>query len=222
MNFEKVKKQLIKLENPTPSSLIAGIAATVPFFGGLFSEGIHLSVNNFQAKKRTQFLDIILADSKSITSEMVNDIEFIINFAKTLEAVNRLTTNDKIVYFATLIKKGYFTSEPIINDEFEEYLNLLNELSYRELYILFNYVNHSKDKLKTNIKENEMLKLFYSVTTQELDISDNEIMCILERLQNKQLCIFSEGFETGEYWCTTAYYDKFAKRVSLQTTQNNK
>ncbi len=213
MSFNEVKKQLLKSESSIPSSVITGIASAVPLVGGLLSESIHITVNKFQQKKRSDFLDRVLADEAIITSEMVNNIEFIINFAKTLESVNRLAENDKIVYFANLIKKGYFTAEPIINDEFQEYLSLLNELSFRELYILFNYVNFTKEKQIKNIGDSEELKSLYSMIKQKFDISDSEIMCILERLQNKQLCVYSYGFETGKYWCTTSYYDKFEKRV---------
>ena len=81
-------------------------------------------------------LEIILSDSENITSDMVNNVEFIINFARLLEVVNRLASNDKIKYFANLLKNGYFTEDKIANDKFEEYLNLVNELSYRELFLL--------------------------------------------------------------------------------------
>lgn len=48
-------------------------------------------------------VDIILKNSYSITSEMVNDVEFIVNYARVREAVKRLATNDKVKFFGNLI-----------------------------------------------------------------------------------------------------------------------
>lgn len=60
----------------------------------------------------------------------VNDIEFIMNFKRTLDAVNRLANNDKVVYFANLLKNGYMKENKISNDEYEENLRILGELSF--------------------------------------------------------------------------------------------
>ena len=50
--------------------------------------------------KGENLLDIILSDTEMITTDMSSDVECIISFKKTVEAVDRLTTNDKIVYFS--------------------------------------------------------------------------------------------------------------------------
>lgn len=84
---------------------------------------------------------------------MVNDIEFILNFAKTIEAVNRLASNDKVKYFANLLKNGYFVSEKILNDTFDEYLHLLSVLSYREIeYLWFLYSFQTENLGKSKVK----------------------------------------------------------------------
>ena len=70
---------------------------------------------------------------------MVNDVEFIMNFAKTMKAVNMLTNGDKVKFYGNLLVNGYLSARgKILTDEFEEYLELINSLSYRELeYLLF-------------------------------------------------------------------------------------
>ena len=179
MSFNDVKKELLRLENPIPSSVISGITAAVPLVGSLMSEGVNLIFNDFQIKKRKEFLDIILSESDKITSDMVNDIEFIINFAKMLEVINRLSSNDKIKYFANLMKNGYFTNDKIINDEFEEYLDILNRLSYREI----NYLLFMKDQ------ENKFSKLRKTRKNINYHISWNRF--------NR---LFSEKFNTKGYY----------------------
>ena len=76
----------------------------IPVLGELIDGTIDASLNKFQQSRRNELLDIVLNTSETITTEMVNDVQFIINFAKTLEAVNRLGSNDKVRYFANIIK----------------------------------------------------------------------------------------------------------------------
>ena len=96
-------------------------------------------------------LDEILKNDIELCTVDVNDVEFIMNFKKTLDAVNRLSNNDKIKYFANLLRNGYMKKEKISNDEYEEFLRILNDLSYREInYIFFLYDFENK-----NDKENK-------------------------------------------------------------------
>ena len=50
--------------------------------GDLIDSSTNKLLNDFQQKKEQELLDVILQDDHSITSEMVNDVEFIINFAR--------------------------------------------------------------------------------------------------------------------------------------------
>ncbi|MCM1263239.1 MAG: hypothetical protein NC313_11020 [Butyrivibrio sp.] len=75
---------------------------------------------------------------------MVNDIEFIVNYSRTLDAVHRLATNDKVKFFGNLIRNGYLSGEHIENDEFEEYLDILVTLSYRQLECLAEFYQKSR------------------------------------------------------------------------------
>lgn len=73
----------------------------------------------------------------SVTSDMVNDVEFIMSFAKTRNAVNKVLNGDKVKFYGNLLTNGYLNGkEKISTDEFEEYIELINTLSYRELEYL--------------------------------------------------------------------------------------
>ena len=134
--------------NPTVRSMINVIKIAVPFFGDLIDESLCSTFENNQKKKREQLLDIVLSDKQSITPDMVNDVEFIVNFTRVMEAVNRLARNEKVRHFANLIKNGYLvnSASKISNDEFEEYFYEISRLSFRELeYLAFFWkfaVNH--------------------------------------------------------------------------------
>lgn len=215
-NLNEVKQKINEIERRIDSKFKIPVKAAInliPFLGEVFNEiGENILIKK-QNESRKVLIDLIMKDNEEITIELVKDIEFIMNFAKMVEVIDRLAKNDKIKYFANLLKNGYLYEDRINNDEFEEYLNQLKELSYREIYILINYVESMKNKRIKNIGDSLELELFYEEMKSKLGINKNEIICILERLQNKQLCIFSEGLDTGKYWCSTAYYDKFSSRI---------
>ena len=155
VEFEIAKAQLRTADtivdnicNPAVRSMISVVKMSVPFIGDLIDESLCATFEDNQKKKRKQLLDTILSDKQSITPDMVNDIEFILNFTRVMEVVNRLARNEKVKYFANLIKNGYLVNSDsrISNDEFEEYFNEISRLSFRELeYLAFFWkfaVNH--------------------------------------------------------------------------------
>ena len=135
-----IKKEIILSEkiynNPLTKNIIAIYNQVIPF-GEVVTTNIEIMIDNFTKKKHQEFLETILSDNNLIVSADVNDIEFIMNFKRTLDAVNRLANNDKVVYFANLLKNGYMKENKISNDEYEENLRILGELSFWELNYLF-------------------------------------------------------------------------------------
>ena len=132
--FDTTKARLKELELAVPVGKVAisSVLSTIPVIGPLVDGAIDATLTAFQEKKRKELVDIILT-GEVITSDRVNDIEFIFNMAKTMEAVNRLATNDKIKYFANLMKNGYFSKSKIQSDTFDEFLHMVSTLSCREI-----------------------------------------------------------------------------------------
>lgn len=124
--------------NPVVDSGLMSVVKAIPVIGDMIDSTTNKLIENFQKKKELEFIEIVLKDKYSITSEMVNDVEFIVNYNRTLEVVRRLATNDKVKYLANLIRNGYLVGNHIENNEFEEYLDILNTMSYREIdYLIF-------------------------------------------------------------------------------------
>lgn len=135
-NIKEIKD--IRTSPIVQSTLLSPLKA-IPIIGDLIDSTTENLLDEFQKKKEQELIDIIFSDTERITTEMVNDVEFIVNFNRTLEVVKRLATNDKIKYFGNLIKNGYMIDKHIENSIFEEYLNLLNGLSYREICLLVDF-----------------------------------------------------------------------------------
>ena len=179
-------------DNPVVSSIVS-VGKQMPFLGNLIDTIIDGVINEFQKNKRHQLLDLILYDQENITSDMVSDVEFIINFMKVLESVNRLATNDKIQFFANLIRNGYLSSEnkKIECNDFDEFHDILCRLSFREIkYLIFMWNNASYHDGKL---VNKQWVEFKEIFSREFPDNDPEI--VYKRLS--RTAFISEVIETA-------------------------
>lgn len=155
---EVQKEQLCKIneiknfkENPIVGEILLAPLKAIPVLGDFVDASTEKILNDFQQKKEEELLNIILQEDYSITSDMVNDVEFIINFARVREAVARLATADKIEYFGNLIRNGYLKEKRIQGNVFDEYIHILDSMSYREIKCLADYKEYC-DALLQNSK----------------------------------------------------------------------
>ena len=130
--------------NPVASAAISFIK-TIPCIGDLIDDSLEYALTDFQSKKQQQLLEVISnTPVGKVTSDMINDVEFIMSFAKINNAVNKLSNGDKVKFYGNLLVNGYLgEGDRILVDEFEEYLELINSLSYRELKYLSFFKEYS-------------------------------------------------------------------------------
>ena len=190
-------------ENPVVGSVLLAPIKAIPVLGDLIDSSTEKVLNDFQQKKEQELLDVIIQDNNhSITSEMVNDVEFIINFARIKEVVKRLATTDKIEYFGNLIRNGYLQGEHIDSSVFDEYIHMLNTMSYREIQYLIEYKKYceesykkSKSTKRTNGKiYNNKYEAFCRDYSKQIGVSTREIDYVF--LHIKQTGFIEEEFET--------------------------
>lgn len=181
------KKEIISMEkiinNPIAKNFMAIYRTIIPF-GDLIDTNVNIVINKFMKEKHELLLNRILSNTETICTIDINDVEFIMNFKKTLDAVNRLSNNDKVIYFANLLKNGYLTNNRISNDEYEEYLRTLNELSFREInYIFFLY----KFELNNNKEDKKYWYKFMDEFEKEFKINKYRSYEIYKRISNTGL-----------------------------------
>lgn len=181
-------------------------------------------IKEFQSKKQKRFLDIILINEQLITSEKVTNITFIMEFAKTLDVVNRLHSNDKLDYIAKLFKKSFV--ERSVNEydanAFEEHLHRLEYLSEREIKLLVELYKiqnkeeqnkeqdeqgDSNNKLKNNWIE------FKQLVSREYNIDEDDIISIFSGLSMSGYCRQSQilnfsGTQKNNPFFITSYFEK--------------
>ena len=220
-NFEDAKLNLQNAEaavaiynNPTVKA-VKSLLSKIPVIGTLIDEITENTLKCFQEKKRQEFIDIILSSGENITSDKVNDVEFLINFAKTVEAVDRLATNDKVKYFANLLKSGYFSGERMNADLFDEMLNSLKSLTLTQIKIIVywgKYDFSNNDKAWENFEKDLM---------SEFQLTASEFYGQLNSISKTGLCRQRGGFtfaSESDYELTD-YYHRMQEYVLEKTNE---
>lgn len=193
-------------QNPVVDSVLMAPIKQIPVIGDLIDSSTDKILEKFQHKKEQELVDVILSDKNLITTEMVNDVEFIINYARVVDAVKRLATNDKVKYFGNLIRNGYLSGNHIENSEFEENLNILNTMSYREIQYLVDYKKYCDEKcnqkkaksvkMQGNYSQYNIWERFETEYSELLGIKKSELYCIFMRI--KQTGFIDEEFATED------------------------
>ncbi len=210
-------------QNPIIKCLI-DMTKSIPAYGLLVSLGDNvvssLLIKAF-AKKFKIVVDEILNSDKAITIDMLNDIDSIQSFRQMMMLVDKTNIDEKVILFARLYKNSYIADDRIVNDEYEEYLQLIDELSFREIDLLIIYDQYfgEVDKIEGLIDESSQFKQFMDEITIKYSMEENEVIDIIERLCCKGLCFHSmENYSCdigeGKESFTTEYFKKFAKRIS--------
>lgn len=124
-----------QLKDIWSNPVVKTIIGLIPRLSTAVSSGVEQLIERRQKEKLEELFEIVLKDGE-ITMDDVQDVDCIMEFAKTIDVVNRLIRNDKIVYMANLLKSSIKEKERDV-DEFEELLNKLAALSVREIELLY-------------------------------------------------------------------------------------
>lgn len=190
MELEKIIKDsqnIDRLDNviKTPVySVLIEMIKLIPVIGGLTDEIVKNRVSEYQKQKRKALVEYINNDKQIRYSDDVNDVEFLINFAKTLEAVDRISSSEKIRYFANLIKESYLKTEKTNVHYYDEFLDTLNGLSYREIDLLCEVYRY---EISLTSPDEFIWKNLYENITVNVSFDTEEIKSIFMRLQGKGL-----------------------------------
>ena len=136
-NFEMAKTELQDMEaiadffsNPMIKSGME-MLGEIPGIGSLAKNLLEQEVAGFQKRKREEFLSYITESGELIAKSDVADVPFLMELARTLEVLNRLATNEKVLYIANLFKHTFLLAGDRDIDLYEENLKRLEELSIR-------------------------------------------------------------------------------------------
>lgn len=175
------------------------------------------------------FAEEIISLNLNPPEEQVKSREFCEAIGATALRVLETAREEKIRLFARLfasyVRQNDCTAEGF--DAFEEDLQILDDLSYREFQLLLVLRKHEL-QFPSTPNENEVQRTghywdnFHSESTKLLGISDDELNPMLQRLVRTGLC----QIITGTYWdylgnrgYLTPRFAKFLQRLNMPDFQ---
>ncbi len=206
-------------ENPVVKCLLGAIKVDL---GGIGS-GIETKLRERQKYKEKVFLEAVCADG-TVTMKDVEDVDFIIEFAMTYNAVMKLLQNEKTIFFANLLKNTALSSQRNTNI-FQEALERLCSLSYREIEMLF-LLKQCQERYEIehyNIAEESIQRVrniwkdFINKAEKKLELSEEMIESIFCGIERTGFCrvvnVLYPG-ATSKCYCVSCYFDEFAYYIS--------
>lgn len=227
--YNKIKRFVELSEHPVVKILINYI---FPVFAPGLESAIAAKLQKTQKERLAQICEIIISD-KNITPEMIKDAEDILSFAKMYDVARKLITNDKVHYLARLYK-NLIVSEDKNYDVYEEYLQRLDELSFKELEILHILdkvdlviedlrMGHPRDLVNEEIQQKRALEIekkwidFQETIMNIFEIEKLDLEGYMMGISRSGFCVKFNQFHTPQrtnsIYGVTNYYRNFAKMI---------
>jgi hypothetical protein len=180
---------------------------------GALEAGLVTKIQNVREERLKTFFDELEAGKIQLTRELIESEDFLHCYFATVRAALNSRRREKIQMFARLLKSSAMPLSFSGTDEYEEYLSILDDLSYREILVLATLERYT-GQFPLGPEENELQRAnrFWDDFTKELEhnlgLPAGEIDGVLTRL-NRTGC-----YETF----TGAYLDYSGGRGRLTAT----
>lgn len=183
-----------------------------------------------QEHKYITFLDTLLYHQESYKPIDIDSHDFLHKFLITAKVIGLTRSNEKIKLLAQFLKDSEIKdSQQIKVDIYEEYLNTIEKISDRGLYVLNQYDVFQKSSKKYS-SDYARFENFCMHVTKELDINNDELLSLLSTLSGLGLYNFDMNMRAtfgsskpDGFGSTTTYYKKLkiALRRNLEKFKYN-
>lgn len=152
-------------------------------------------------ERATEFYEELSREGAEITPELIQSEDFIHRYVITAKAAANTHRREKIRLFARLLNSSFAQAPSVTTDEYEEYLSILDELSFREFSILA-ILEKLEDSHPLQEGENGLQRSsrfwndFLFQVTHKFGINEDEVNAILARL-NRTGCYVTFS---GVFW----------------------
>ena len=188
----RVKPHTSKLEKFArvyeKNPLLKALVQIVPYCGPIINSAIGAELNYINAERTKAFFDELLDGKIELTPELIKTEDFLHCYFATVNAALHTRRREKIKMYARLLCSGVSTKDISRTDEYEEYLCILSELSYREITVLclldeYEANNPAKQGENNAQQVDRYWDAFRNDMVKRLSISDEDINPIIVRLQ---------------------------------------
>ena len=141
--YKKIEENTNDHTNKSLNVIVSALVQTIPILGTVLTETAEKGIEIYRDNAKNKLINAILECKDHIDPDKINGVSFILEFAKTQEVITKLANQKKLDYFCNLFC-NYFILESHYDDVdiFEEYLEHLSSLSYREINMLICLYNN--------------------------------------------------------------------------------
>jgi hypothetical protein len=185
--------------------VVRGLVQLIPFgVGGALDVVLVGTLNKIREERSRVFFDELAKTSKPLDPSILQSEDFLHCYFSTARYALNSRRREKIEMFARLLKSSLGDAGPKDVDEYEEFLEILDDLSYRELRalaLLDNFSNQPRSADQNDLQwTNTFWDEFEGRVVRELGIPKDEVSDFMNRI-SRTGCY--EVF-TGGYWDYTA------------------
>ena len=222
--YELAEDMLDIYKNPTVSGmreLAFALSKSIPVLGTVFDETVLGILENHQKAKQQQLLEAIIHNADLLSSQRVHAIPFLMEFARTQQAVLRLANEKKVQFICNLFVNYFVKEEHEDVDEYDEFLLHLEQLSYRELDLLVHLYEYQREEAKRQNMEElttsaEVFEKLRIYAEKEYGLSRGELIGLMTSVTKSGFCKEETGAflnNTGGKFMVTGYFEKFLRYV---------
>ena len=118
-------------------NLIRILVQLIPFgIGSAIDVGLITRIQSIREERAREFFDELSTGDVELSENLVESEDFLHCYFSTATAALNTRRREKIKLFARLLKSSVKPGNFVDTDEFEEYLGILDDLSYREIEFL--------------------------------------------------------------------------------------
>jgi hypothetical protein len=202
--------------------VIRALIQLIPFgVGSAADVALTTILENIREERAREFFDELAEGAVPLTREIIESEDFLHAYFSAARAALNTRRREKIRYFARLLTSSITSSEISTIDEYEEYLSILDELSFRELGILVVLARYEKENFLQDDTDpiqrpNRFWDQFSSEVCTRFSITLEEFSSVLTRLNRTGLYRTIVGMYpgyTGRMGKLTPLYTKLEKLI---------
>lgn len=175
---------LLRYEN---NQVIRALVQLVPFgAGGALDVLLVGTLDDIRRDRSAAFFDELSVDGALITEADIQSEDFLHKYFTTVKVALNTRRREKIVMFAKLLKSSCADDSVSDVDVYEDFLTILDELSFRELKALSILDEYSKRPRRHDHNDLQWTTTFWDDfevrVTRELDLPSEEVSCFMNRI----------------------------------------
>jgi len=175
------------LEKYKSNRVIRALVQLVPLgIGGAVDVVLCETLEKIRRDRAMTFFDELAAGDVILNENLLKSEDFLHAFFSTAKFALNSRRREKIRMFASLLKSSLTNMELKNIDEYEDYLHILDELSYREILALSILDRFSNRPRKKEWNDLQWLNTFWGefeeALTKEIDIPKGQISDYMNRI----------------------------------------